>query len=164
MKQEQVAADDLNQIGVLKRREIEARVIGPLIEELSREFDADRVLGILREVIVRIAVEQGGELATRMDGCSPSHLADSLRDWRKDDALELEVLECSDRRLSFNVTRCRYAELYQTLGLRELGEILSCGRDFALVQGFNPKLKLTRTQTILGGAAHCDFRYALEED
>jgi hypothetical protein len=159
-----VARDELNAIGVLKRREIEARVLGPLIEELSREFDRERVLEILRKVIVRIAVTQGRELAARMDGCSPLHLAESLDDWRKDDALQLEVLEQTDERLSFNVTRCRYAELYQALGIPELGEILSCGRDFALGHGFNPRLKLTRTQTILGGATHCDFRYAMEED
>jgi hypothetical protein len=28
--------------------------------------------------------------------------------------------------------------------------------------GYDPKLKLTRTQTIMGGASHCDFRYRRE--
>ena len=103
-------------------------------------------------------------MAARLGGCSPAHLADSLRDWKKDDALEIEVLELSDEKLSFDVNRCRYAELYQALGIPELGEILSCGRDFALSEGFNPKLKLTRTQTILGGSSHCDFRYTLDSE
>ena len=51
--------DDLNAIGVLKRREIEARVIAPLVEELSREFGREKVLGVLKKVIVRIAASPG---------------------------------------------------------------------------------------------------------
>ena len=51
--------DDLNAIGVLKRREIEARVIAPLVEELSREFGHEKVLGVLKKIIVRIADQPG---------------------------------------------------------------------------------------------------------
>ena len=35
--------------------------------------------------------------------------------------------------------------MYRTLGLADLGSSLSCQRDFALVQGFNPAIELTRT-------------------
>jgi hypothetical protein len=49
--------------------------------------------------------------------------------------------------------------MYRELGIPELGAILSCGRDAALVEGFNPGVQLTRTQTILQGAPCCDFRY-----
>lgn len=151
--------DQLNQIGVLKRREIEARIIAPFVEALCTALERDKVLEILRQVIVEIARRQGEDLAGSMGGCSASHLAASLGDWKKDDALELRVLEESEERLSFNVTRCRYAELYRSLGIPELGAILSCGRDAALIEGFNPELELERSQTILGGASHCDFRY-----
>ncbi|MCS6910033.1 MAG: L-2-amino-thiazoline-4-carboxylic acid hydrolase [Anaerolineales bacterium] len=84
---------------------------------------------------------------------------DSLVTWTKDDALELEVLEQNEQRLSFNVRRCRYAEMYRALGIPELGALLSCNRDFALIEGFNPEVTLTRTQTIMEGALFCDFRY-----
>ena len=33
--------------------------------------------------------------------------------------------------------------------------------DAALIVGFNPKIKFTRTQTIMSGAPYCDFRYEL---
>jgi hypothetical protein len=52
--------------------------------------------------------------------------------------------------------------MYRALGIPELGSVLSCGRDFALGEGFNPNLTLTRTQTIMEGAPFCDFRYRLE--
>jgi hypothetical protein len=77
--------------------------------------------------------------------------------------MQMEVLEQSATRFSFNVRRCRYAEMYQLLGIPELGSLLSCSRDFALIEGFNPHIRLARSQTIMGGAAVCDFRFWLEE-
>lgn len=151
--------DRLNEIGILKRREIEARIVGPLLEALGREFGRERVLDVAREVIIGLAHEQGAQLAEVMHGKTMVHFADGLEFWKKDDALHIDVLEQSDEKLSFNVTHCRYAELYRALGVPELGAVLSCNRDFALIEGFNPEIMLTRTQTIMEGAPFCNFRY-----
>jgi hypothetical protein len=75
--------------------------------------------------------------------------------------METYILEATGEKFSFNVTRCRYAGMYRELGIPELGAILSCNRDFALIQGFNPQIDLARTQTIMEGAAFCDFRFTL---
>ena len=66
-------------------------------------------------------------------------------------------------RYDFDVTRCRYAEMYRDLGYVDLGVIFSCGRDWCFARGFNPDIELTRTQTIMEGAPICDFRYSLKE-
>jgi hypothetical protein len=155
--------DRLNEIGVLTRREIEARIVGPLLEALGHEFDRERVLEVAQDVIIRIAREQGAQLAEVMQGRTLAHFARSLEFWKKDDALEIYLLEQTDQKFSFNVTRCRYAELYRALGIPELGALLSCNRDFALVEGFNPDIALTRTQTIMEGAPFCDFRLVLRK-
>lgn len=154
--------DTLNDIGVLKRREIEARILAPLIEAFAEEFGRERVLDTLRRVITRIARDQGTALADRLGGNTLAHLVQSQANWLKSDSLSLEVRRLDDIAYDYDVTRCRYAEMYQALGIPELGIILSCGRDFALGDGFNPGLKLTRTQTIMEGAPRCDFRYRLE--
>ena len=49
--------------------------------------------------------------------------------------------------------------MYEHLGIPELGKMLSCDRDFAFIEGFNPNIQLTRTQTIMEGADICDFRF-----
>ena len=49
--------------------------------------------------------------------------------------------------------------MYRELGLEELGYTLSCNRDGSLLAGFAPDVEFTRTQTIMQGASHCDFRY-----
>ena len=85
--------------------------------------------------------------------------AQTLGPWTKDDALRLTVVQDEAARFDFDVTRCRYAEMYRALGIPELGEVLSCQRDAALIEGFNPGVTLERTHTIMQGAATCDFRY-----
>jgi hypothetical protein len=47
---------------VLKRREIEARILAPVVEALGREFGRERVLQIVRETIVGIERDQGRQL------------------------------------------------------------------------------------------------------
>ncbi|HKP28292.1 MAG TPA: L-2-amino-thiazoline-4-carboxylic acid hydrolase [Gemmatimonadales bacterium] len=150
---------ELNAIGVLKRRTIEARILAPVIKAMAAEFGQQRVHAVLGKVIIEIAKSQGAAMAATCDGNSPADLAGTLDRWKADGALEMDVLEQNDVALSYNVTRCRYAEMYRELDIPELGAILSCGRDGALIEGFNPLVQLTRTQTLLSGASHCDFRY-----
>ena len=155
--------DDLNaKLGVLTRREVEARILIPVIDALGDAFGRDDVLAVVRETIVRIAREQGAALSQQMGGNSLKHFVDSLKYWTKDKALEIDVIEESNDVLSFNVTRCRYAELYENLGIRRIGATFSCARDFALIEGFNPDVSLKRTQTIMEGAPYCDFRYRIK--
>lgn len=151
--------DTLNTVGVLTRREIEARILEPLLTAFAAEFGRDRVLTLARDVIIDIARSQGHALADQIGGCSLRQFAGALDDWQKGDAYRMDVIEQSDERFSFNVTRCRYAEMYRSLGIPELGRLLSCNRDFSLVEGFSPTIKLTRTQTIMEGQSHCDFRF-----
>lgn len=155
-----VPVDTLNEIGVLKRREIEARIIGPFVEALSKEFDRERVLAILSDTIIDIARKQGAERAAAVGDNSLMAFSQSAGDWRKGNALEIDILEQNEERYSFNVTRCRYAEMYRSLGMGELGAILSCNRDYSLIEGFNPEIELVREQTIMQGAPCCTFRYA----
>jgi hypothetical protein len=101
-------------------------------------------------------------LAKLLEGDSLEHFAKGLSFWTREDALKVEIHEQNKEKFCFHVTRCRYAEMYKELGLLEFGVVLSCGRDLALIQGFNPKIKFTRTQTIMEGADLCDFCYELD--
>jgi hypothetical protein len=152
--------DNLNQlIGVLARREVEARLLAPLLAALGKEFGEQRVLNVIQETVAAIARRQGTELRQAMGGNSLVQYRASLADWTKGHGLEIDVLEEGEKVFAFNVTRCRYAEMYRELGVPQLGPVLSCSRDFALIEGFNPKIRLHRTRTLMEGAPFCDFRY-----
>jgi hypothetical protein len=151
-------------LSLLRQREIEARIVGPIFRAFAREIGAERARQILAGVIRELARESGCDAARRVGGNDLAHFALAKERWRQDDALTLEVLRQDDQALDFNVTRCRFAEMYRALGLEDLGGLLSCGRDAAMIEGFNPDVELTRTQTIMEGAGHCDFRYRIRRD
>ena len=86
--------DHLNEtIGVLTRREVEARLVAPLIEALGTEFGRDKVLRVIRNAVVEVARRQGADLTRAMGGNSLQHFRDSLVHWTRDDALSIEVIE-----------------------------------------------------------------------
>lgn len=151
----------MNVVGLLNRREIEARLVAPLLESLSAEFGHERVWIIAQNIIHEIARQQGAQLANSIDTNNIENLAIALEAWKKDNAIQTEVIEQTDKKYAFNVFRCRFAEMYQHLGIPELGKMLSCDRDFAMLEGYNPKIRLTRTQTIMEGADICDFCYEM---
>jgi hypothetical protein len=149
----------LNAVGILTRREIEARILAPVLDALGREFGRERVVAVAREAVAGIAREQGRAMAAGGDTSLPAFFA-RWEPWTRDGALALRVIEVTDTTLAFDVTRCRYAEMYRALGIPELGEVLSCQRDGALIDGFAPDVRFTRSQTLMQGAPCCDFRYS----
>ncbi|MBX9624044.1 MAG: L-2-amino-thiazoline-4-carboxylic acid hydrolase [Gemmataceae bacterium] len=144
---------------LLQRREIEAGVVAPLVRAFAAEVGEDRARAVLAGVVRELA-RQGGCAAAEAAGANDlAALKGVVERWRAGGALELTVLRDDAGAFAFDVTRCRYAEMYRRLGLADLGAVLSCSRDAAMIEGFNPDIGFARTQTILGGATHCDFRY-----
>ncbi len=148
-------------IGLINRREAEARILAPVIDALGREFGREKVIAVVSEAIRNEAREQGRRLAAER-GDDLAAFASILDIWSAGGGIEYEMIEATAERLAFNVTRCRYAELYRALGLGELGAVFSCNRDGALIEGFNPAIRFERAQTLMEGAPFCTFRYALE--
>ncbi len=150
---------DVNAMPVIERRRIEALVLGPMLRAFQKEFGVEETRRIARQVITAIARNQGREFAERTGKQDLKSFAANKEPWRRNGALEIELLDKSEGKYSFNVTRCKYAEMYRDIGLADLGDIFSCTRDFEFTRGYNPGITLTRTQTIMKGASHCDFRY-----
>lgn len=148
---------------MIEKRRIEAAVLKHvfdlLVERHGRE-EAEKVIG---DAVSNSAIAQGKEFRDKEDH-EPDlkDFADLLPLWKMDGALEMDVIEEGPDRLEFNVTRCRYSEMYKEMGLGDIGHLLSCNRDGDFCIGYNPKMELTRTQTIMKGATHCDFRYRLQ--
>ncbi len=152
-------------MGILRQRRIEAAFAKGVYDEMKAELGEARAKAILSRAVVKMAKETAAEMAKEAPGGEPSleHFIALQPLWTKDDALRIETLRQDDKHYDFNVTRCRYAEMYREMGLADLGAVLSCNRDGAFCEGYHPKMKLERTQTIMGGATHCNFRYTMEE-
>jgi hypothetical protein len=153
------------EMGILQRRKIEAEVIAPIYRTMCEEIGTARARDILDRAIRQAAMEAAqGFAAKTPGGTSLQSFRDLLELWTREDALRIEVIAETETSLHFNVQRCRYAESYRAMGLEKIGHLLSCNRDAAFCTGYDPRLKLTRTQTIMGGASHCDFRYEFTDE
>ena len=163
MNEESALKDEITQkIGVLTRRETEARILIPFFKALCEKFGKDEIVPLLENTIMNISRTQGAELSNKY-GSGVDSFLETLQFWTQDGALEIEVLEKNEEKLDFNVTRCKYAEMYTALGIPDLGALLSCNRDAAMIEGFNPKATLDRKTTIMSGGKCCTFRYTFGE-
>lgn len=152
-------ADDLP---ILELRRIEANVIAPIYEEMAARLGEAQARDILGAAIEKAAIAQGRALAEARPEGAPDGLPGFValfERWKAGGALEVDVLHESEDRFDFDVTRCRYAEMYREMGLGDIGHLLSCGRDGAFCDGYDPRIRLERGRTIMRGAARCDFRY-----
>lgn len=147
-------------LGILEQRRIEANVIKPIYERLKAEFGKDKAREVIGEAITEAAKGQAAAMAASAGGQTSLVTFRGIQPlWTKGDALRIEDLPGEHNELNFNITRCRYAEMYTEMGLAEIGDLLSCNRDAAFIEGYAPGVEFRRTQTIMGGASHCDFRY-----
>jgi hypothetical protein len=146
-------------ISHLQRRKIEGRVLIPFIQALRDKFGEDAAREVVDATIRKLAAEDGAGWAATYgrNTASLRKLTEEL--WAGGGSLDVQIISESEDHLDFNVTRCRYAEFYKELGLSDLGFRMHCNRDHAMVVGFNSELELSRNQTIMEGASHCDFRF-----
>jgi hypothetical protein len=149
---------------IIERRRIEAELIKELYDTLVARFGVETARAVVAETVRRSSITQARQFAAEArGGTSLDSFVDIQRHWTAEDALAIDVVRRDETHFDFNVTRCRYAEMYRDMGLAEIGPLLSCNRDGAFCDGYDPRLKLTRTQTIMQGASHCDFRYRYED-
>jgi hypothetical protein len=150
-------------LSMLEKRKIEAEILKEVYETLKESHGEEVARKTIAESVRRSAIEQARQFAAAAPGgTSLKAFQDVMPLWTKGGALGIEVKEQTDESFAFNVVRCRYAETYKAMGLGEIGHLLSCNRDGAFCEGYDPKLKLERTQTIMQGASHCDFKYRYE--
>jgi hypothetical protein len=150
---------------IIERRRIEAELLKEIYEALAERYGKDEAKQLISETVRRSSIAQAAQFAAQAQGgTSLQSFIDIQSNWTAGSALEIEPVYRDDSHFDFNVTRCRYAEMYKAMGLGEIGGLLSCNRDGSFCEGYDPKLKMTRTQTIMEGASHCDFRYRYEAD
>jgi hypothetical protein len=156
---------DQQTLAMLERRRIEASILKHVYETLKASHGTETAKRAVADSVRRSAVEQAGQFAAAVGGrTSMQTFIDRQELWTRGGALEREVVEQSDTKYRFNVTRCKYAEMYRDMGLGEIGHLLSCQRDGTFCEGYDKRLTLRRTQTIMQGASHCYFDYTYDKE
>ncbi len=150
-------------IPLIEQVKIQAQVLVPLVKALQAELGEERANAIVRKALGDLYRNYGEEW-WRTQGARNlgEKVASAFEMFAAGDALEYQVVKKTPDAFEVNVTECRYAQFYNKIGAPELGFLLTCSADFSHAEGFGANVQLTRTQTIMQGASHCDFRYALQ--
>ena len=151
-------------IPLIEQVKIQAQVLVPLVKTLQAELGEERANAIVRKALGDL-YRKYGEKWWRTQGARNlgEKVASAFDRFAAGDALNYEVIKQAPDAFEINVTGCRYAKFYKEIDAPELGFLLTCSADFTMAEGFGTDVQLTRTQTIMQGASHCDFRYVLKQ-
>jgi hypothetical protein len=132
----------------------------PVLQGLAKELGEDKFLEVLRKVSFEAAWKAGqdtarqllsNDLAAFKAGGEPGHFGKH--------ALTLEMVEDTPQAFEVRVTECLWAKTFRELGAAELGDALICHRDYGDCQGFNPKIRMSRSKTLMQGDDCCNHRF-----
>jgi hypothetical protein len=150
---------------IIEQAKIQAQALVPLVRALQLEMGEQRANALVRQALGDMYRRYGEEIwRTKGEANIGKAMASAFATFARGDALDYQVREQSQDVFAIDVTGCRYAEFYKELGEPELGFLLVCSADFLMAEGFGPDITLTRTQTLMQGASHCNFRYSRQSD
>ncbi|MFN0095462.1 MAG: L-2-amino-thiazoline-4-carboxylic acid hydrolase [Dehalococcoidia bacterium] len=153
------------ELTLLERRRVEAGVLIPMIRAFQAAFGVGEANAIAADVIRTLARDQGAAIRERANIQTMGDLQQRMAKGPiSEGSLIVDVVEQDEERVGFNVTRCKFKEMYEEMGAGDLGFLLSCNRDFASFEAMAPNLAFSRTQTRMEGADFCDFRYRLRPE
>ena len=149
----------------LEEAKTQARVLVPLLRAFRKEIGDERANKIAWGALAewRRQIWQGMNLPAGTPA-EKFHASSSAMATMIGDAVDVEMLKEDADAVEFNVVSCRYAQFFRELGEPELGFALTCSFDETFIEEFGGgDVTLKRTGTIMRGADHCDFRYALKK-
>ncbi len=137
----------------------------PVLQGLAKELGEERFFEVLKKVVFESSLKAGQDTARQLP-CNdfaafnasmrePSHFGKHI--------LTLEIIEDTPQTVEVKVTECLWAKTFREMGAADLGYRLICYRDYADCQGFNPKITLTRSKTLMQGDDCCNHRFVWEE-
>ncbi|MGR8918333.1 MAG: L-2-amino-thiazoline-4-carboxylic acid hydrolase [Gammaproteobacteria bacterium] len=148
----------MTELPYLERVKIQSEILLPLYRRLREELGSERASAMLRAA-VREYAEALGQRIGAGGGSSLEKLERALPAFSADGALDIEPVARDAGQLAVDVRRCAYAEYFHGLGEPEFGAMLTCEIDPPMTRGIGSDLELERTETIMQGAARCDFRW-----
>lgn len=136
----------------------------PVLQDLAKELGEDHFLQALKKVSFECALKAAQDNARRLPsndfaafndlGSEPSHFAKHV--------LTREIVEDTPQAVELKVTECLWAKTFREMGAADIGYLLLCHTDYADCQGFNPRITLVRSKTLMQGDDCCNHRFVWE--
>lgn len=137
----------------------------PIWRGLEKELGREKLHEMMKRIVDAAARK---EMAGYAKKAGSNDLAAFTRSFREpgsifEKALTYEVVEDTPKAFEVKVTECLWAKTFRDANAGDLGYILSCYGDYASAEGFNPKMRMIRSKTLMQGDDFCNHRYVIED-
>jgi predicted ArsR family transcriptional regulator len=148
-------------VDLLSKVKIQAQVLVPLIRALRAELGEAKANALVRDALRDWSAKLFAEIGDGIEATGRKKWAALHNAMGEISTKEVSVeMRRKDREaLEFDITSCKFAEFFRALGEPELGGLLMCATDIDIAAAGGEQVSFSRTQTIMQGAAYCNFRY-----
>jgi L-2-amino-thiazoline-4-carboxylic acid hydrolase len=148
-------------VTLLDKTRMQAQVLVPVLRALRAELGKDKADAIVKQALRGWSRQLFAAIGDGIEG-SPRRKWAAMQNALNEASskeVEFEILRHDREALDIDVTSCRFAEFFRSLGEPELGALLICQTDFDIASVGKGEVSLERAQTIMLGAPSCTFRY-----
>jgi len=145
----------------------------PMMQELAARIGRDKLVEMVKEATGVYCGQWGKNYARnlqvrdfdaffRWDTLDPP-IEDAERRRRFwSYALTSQRIERTPKSYEIKITECLWSQTFREVEAADLGFATICYGDEAMAAGFDPRLRLTRTKTLMNGDDCCHFRWVWE--
>lgn len=146
----------LDEMPIILRREVEARILKPFLEVMEKELGEERTKEIVVSIIQKESREAGKRAGEFHGGNELEDIPEIMRFHEAGGALAVENSFPDGHSCLCKTITCEYVAMYERLGMKKWGSYLSCLRDQGFFEGINPNFRFKRTETLMAGGTCCD--------
>jgi hypothetical protein len=134
-----------------------------LAKFMIQELGEEKFLEILKKQTEQRMLKYGQEQAKKMKDNSFQAYVKQFKDPKTYKfSLKKEVVEDTDKVCELKVTECIWATTFLNNKAGKIGFARVCYGDYFWPKGFNPKIKMVRSKTLMQGHDCCNHRYIWE--
>jgi predicted hydrocarbon binding protein len=138
----------------------------PLLQNLAQRLRGNDFIEMLKNATHELAVMAGREWAKSLPKNDFATYTSELKKlytgpfW--DHVITNTYVENTDRVQQWKITECLFAKTFREANASDIGYATMCYSDYGFTEGFNPKIKFTRTKTLMQGDDCCNHRNVWE--
>lgn len=132
-----------------------------VMKGLAKELGEEQFFAALKKAGYESALQSGQENASKLPCSDFAAYAAMARgsSFFGEHVITKEIVEDSPEAIEVKVTECLWAKVFREMGAEEIGYLFICHPDYADCQGFNPRITMIRSKTLMQGDDCCNHRF-----
>ncbi len=133
-----------------------------LIRDLTGELGKANLMQMIQTISEERSLVLADTRAQEVPANDFATFVGYFRDPAHQQTMTIQIVEDTQAAFAIRISECLFASTFQGLEAADIGYLWFCHADYTWAQGFNPGIRLVRSQTLMQGHACCDDRYTWE--